>query len=74
MPDERELSSEIKICERCYGLIAPGDEYLSLAHIRAARPDGSIAWNRAYVHTAACGAPAAGSRAEERCGSRPDSC
>ena len=72
MPHERESSPEIKICERCYGLIEPGEEYLSLAHIRAARPDGSIAWNHAYVHTAACVAPpAAASPQDGCCGSRP---
>jgi hypothetical protein len=72
MSDEREISSELKICERCYDLITPGEEYLSLAHVHTARPDGSIIWNHAYVHTAVCVAPpVAASPQDGRCGSRP---
>lgn len=43
-----------RICERCFSAIAPDEEYLRLAHVGSALPDGSIQWLDTFVHTTAC--------------------
>jgi hypothetical protein len=47
----------ILLCERCFAPIADGEPVVRLAHIDAARPDGSIAWVYSYLHTTPCIAP-----------------
>jgi hypothetical protein len=47
----------IMLCERCYAPIDVAEPMLRLAHIDAARPDGSIVWVHSYLHTTPCAAP-----------------
>ncbi|MGD9986859.1 hypothetical protein [Pseudonocardia sp.] len=54
MSDTRPL----RLCERCFGAIGRDEQYLRLAHIGAALPDGSIQWLDMFVHTAECVSPA----------------
>lgn len=58
MAYEPDLTSTIRICERCYAPIEADEQYYRLAHIHRARPDGGIDWAHAYVHIGACAAPA----------------
>lgn len=44
----------IMLCERCCAPIGDGEPVVRLAHVDHARPDGTIAWTYAFVHTTAC--------------------
>jgi hypothetical protein len=48
----------VMLCERCFAPVEAGEQnVVSLAHIDDVLPDGSITWNRTYVHTAGCAEP-----------------
>ncbi|NMH97053.1 hypothetical protein [Pseudonocardia acidicola] len=59
----------ILICERCFSPIAPGEDYVRLAHLERAYNDGSVEWIHSYVHTEVCGRRTAPPRSP---GERPD--
>ncbi|WP_214366954.1 hypothetical protein [Pseudonocardia sp. H11422] len=44
----------IMLCERCFAPIGDHENYVRLAHLDQARPDGTIDWIHTYVHTTAC--------------------
>ncbi|MHA6794526.1 hypothetical protein ACVGVM_13610 [Pseudonocardia bannensis] len=44
----------ILLCERCFAPIGNHEDYVRLAHLDRARPDGTIDWIHTYVHTTAC--------------------
>jgi hypothetical protein len=53
-----------RLCERCYSPIEHDEQFLSLAHLDRALPDGSIEWRHAYVHTVTtCAEPVPAPRA-----------